>query len=107
MTISSLKKSQRQERSTASRYGGSVNSGSGNGWLRKNDVRTDEVSLEMKYTDAKSYSLKVEDLKKAERYALIDGREMAFGISFSGLEFVVIPEEYYHRLYHSLHTKEQ
>jgi hypothetical protein len=102
----SLQKSQKQEKTTANRYGGSVNAGSGNGWVRKSDVRTADVLFEMKYTDAKSYSLKAADLKKAEDYALVDGREMAFGISFSGVEYMVLPEEYYHRLHAALHTEE-
>lgn len=105
MTQSSLKKSQRQEKRTASRFGGSVNAGSGNGWVRKNDVRTEHVSFEMKYTDAKSYSLKKADLATAEKIALLDGREMVFGISFSGeADYVVVPQEYYERLHDALHT---
>lgn len=107
MAVSSLKKSQRQERATARRFDGSVNAGSGNGWVRKSDVRSDDVLFEMKYTDAKSFSLKRDDLTKAEKYALIDGREMVFGISFSGKDdYVVIPHEYYERLHDALHTKE-
>jgi len=106
VAITSLKKSQRQEKATAKRFGGSVNAGSGNGWVRKNDVRTDDISFEMKYTDAKSYSLKAADLRLAERHALLDGREMAFGISFSGeRDYVVVPAEYFERLHDALHTK--
>ena len=95
---SSLKKSQRQERKGAAMHGGQVNSGSGNGTWRKNDVRTEDLSLEYKYTDAKSYSLKIADLLKAEKYALIDGREMIFGISFSGEDFILMRETYFHEL---------
>lgn len=49
-----LRASRRQERRGAARYDGSVNSGSGNGWLRKNDVRTDTLSIEYKHTGAAS-----------------------------------------------------
>lgn len=91
----SLKRSQQQEKSTADRFGGRVTPGSGNGWMRKNDVRSDDVSFEMKYTDAKQFALKVADLTKAEEHAIRDGREMVFGISFSGERFVLITEDYY------------
>ena len=90
----SLKKSQAQEKRLAKTYGGQTNSGSGNGWIRKNDVRTDDLSIEAKYTDAKQFTLKNEDLKKAEQYALIDGRDSVFMISFSGRdEWAVIRSE--------------
>ena len=89
-------KSQRQERNGAKAFGGTVNSGSGNGIWRKNDVRTPTESIEFKYTDAKSYSLKLADLLKGERHALLDGRRFIFGIGFGTRErFVVLREEDY------------
>lgn len=94
----SLDKSRAQERKGAALHGGSVNSGSGNGTWRKNDVRTEDLSLEYKYTDKKSYSLKVDDLLKAETHAILDGREMVFGISFAGEDFVVMRETYFAEL---------
>jgi hypothetical protein len=72
-----------------------TSAGSGNGWVRKNDVRSDDLSIEAKYTDKKSYSLKQADLHKGEKHALVDGREFAFVISFSGEEWVVIREADY------------
>lgn len=93
----SLNKSQAQEKRLAKAYGGQTNSGSGNGWLRKNDVRTDDLSIEAKYTDAKQFTLKNADLIKAEQYGLIDGRDSVFIISFSGRdEWAVIRQEEYH-----------
>lgn len=69
--------------------------GSGNGWVKKNDVRTPELSIEAKYTDSKGYRLTQAELHTAERHALIDGREMVFIVSFSGEEWAVIREEDY------------
>lgn len=92
MSISSLKKSQKQEARLAKWYGGRVTPGSGNGWVHKNDVKTPTLSIEAKYTDAKSYSLKLDDLLKAEKIALMDGRDIIFTISFSGQEFVLVRE---------------
>jgi hypothetical protein len=89
-----LQKSQRQERNGAQAHGGTQNSGSGNGWVRKNDVRTPELSIEYKHTDKKQFPLKEVDLLLAERNALLDGRDMVFGISFhGGRNWVVISEE--------------
>lgn len=87
---------QRQERSTALRYGGKVNSGSGNGWVRKNDVRTSVESIECKTTASPSMTLKYVDLWKASKNAIIDGRRMVFAINFERRgRFVVLEESDY------------
>jgi len=100
--ITSLKKSQKQEQRLAKHYGGSVTPGSGNGWVHKNDVKTPTLSIEAKYTDAKSYSLKLADLIKAEKIALMDGRDIIFTVSFSGEEFVILREADYRDLHMQL-----
>lgn len=77
--------------------------------MTKNDLRTDDRSFEVKYTDKASYSLKLADLLKAERHALLDsGRGFGFVVGFGrrdgqaairiDREFVVIPKEDYERL---------
>jgi len=76
------KRSQKQERDTAERYGGRVNSQSGAGWVRKNDVTTPTSSIECKYTEKASYSLKVKDLIKAWIHATQAGRRMVFAVEF-------------------------
>ena len=88
-----IKSSQRQEKTVAKRIKGSRNSGSGNGWSRKNDVRNDEYSIELKETSAASYRLTLEDLLKAERNALADRRTMVFGISIQGKTYYVVTED--------------
>jgi len=100
--ITGLKQSQKQEKRLAKAYGGGVTPGSGNGWVHKNDVKTDTLSIEAKYTDAKSFSLKLADLLKAEKYALIDGRDVIFTVSFSGEEFAILREEDYRDLHMQL-----
>ncbi len=98
--------SRKQESNAAARLGGRVTPGSGSGWATKNDVRTDDLSLELKYTDKKSYSLKRADLDKAEQQALIDGgRDFAFMVGFSQptsnrveREYVIISREHFERL---------
>lgn len=77
-----LRRSRKQERDGAKRYGGTVNSQSGAGDIRKNDVRTETESIEFKGTTNESYRLSVGDLIKAWAHATLDDRMMIFGIEF-------------------------
>lgn len=91
------KDSQRQERHLSTEIGGSVNSGSGNGWIRKSDVRTDSELWELKITSAKSYPLKDAELEKNSTQALIDGRIPIFLVEFksSGNSWVILSKDDY------------
>lgn len=95
--MATIKDSQKQEKQLAKRLDGSVNSGSGNGWVRKSDVRTDNELWELKITDAKSYSLKDVELIKNSNQALIDGRIPIFLIEFKGTgnRWVILDENDY------------
>ena len=79
----------------AERFGGRTTPGSGNGWAQKNDVRSPEISFEMKYTSKKQFTLKADELEQGERYALLDGRDFVFGIEMNGRNWVVISEDDY------------
>jgi hypothetical protein len=78
------KDSQRQEARLAKSWAGTVNSGSGSGWIRKSDVRTEYELVEAKITSSKSYSLKDAELQKNYDYALMDGRIPIFMVEFQG-----------------------
>jgi hypothetical protein len=93
--VNTKKASLAQERRAAKLYGGSVNSGSGNGPWRKNDVRTEDESWELKTTSKKQYPLKHDELVQAEKYAMLDGREMRFGIEMCGRNWIVLSEDDY------------
>lgn len=95
--MATVKDSQRQEKALARMSGGTVNSGSGNQWLRKGDVRTDNELWELKITSAKSYSLKDADLIKLNTQALIDGRIPIFMVEFKGTgnEWVILSKDDY------------
>jgi len=95
--VADVKDSQRQERRLAIALGGSVNSGSGNGWVRKGDVRTEEELFELKITSAKSYSLKDAELEKNAEQALIDGRIPVFMVEFktTGNAWVIMSKDDY------------
>ncbi|WP_188187584.1 hypothetical protein [Nonomuraea sp. SYSU D8015] len=85
--------SQNQEKRTAKQWEGTRNSGSGNGWVRKNDVRSARFSIECKTTSAASYRLTDKELREAEKIALMDGRTMVFQIEMCGRKWDVIADE--------------
>lgn len=96
--MADIKDSQRQEKALAKKLvGASVNSGSGNGWVRKGDVRTPEELWELKITSAKSYSLKDAELTKHVNQALIDGRIPVFLVEFksNGNKWVILSQDDY------------
>ena len=90
----SQKRSRLQEKRAASRIGGRVQPASGAGQA-KGDVRdVGRIRMECKFTRAKSYSLKLEELKKIEREAG-SGEQPIFEIEFQGIHpherYVVLP----------------
>jgi hypothetical protein len=91
--------SRRQEEGLAKTHGGRRVAGSGNGHWTKNDVRNSRVSYEAKTTKHKSFTLKLEELLKAERNALMDGRESVFVVEFDNEKthrpFYVVPASLY------------
>jgi hypothetical protein len=91
-----IAESRKQEHDWADRWGGRVTPGSGNGDKFKADVRTAIHLIELKYTHAASFTLKLGDLKKIEQQALLDGRDPVFGIEFAASagdnRYVVLPE---------------
>lgn len=92
MVTDGQRKSRKQEKDWAAKTGGRVNPGSGNGWRHKNDVRSASFSDELKYTDKKSFSIKLDDLLTAEKNALADGKDMRFVISLGGRNWVLMAD---------------
>jgi hypothetical protein len=80
--MATYKDSQKQETHLAKQLGGFRNSGSGSGWIRKSDIRTQEELIEAKITSAKSYSLKDAELSQNNDYAIVDGRMPVFVVEF-------------------------
>lgn len=80
-----IKASRKQEKDAAKRFGGRVNSGSGNGEKFKADVRTDDELMELKTTSRASYSLKAAELSTIWQQATLDDREPIFGIEFQNM----------------------
>lgn len=88
-----LQDSRKQEKRLAEHYGGRRTPGSGNGWVKKNDVRSPDLSIEAKTTAKKQFTLKADDLERGERHALLDGRDFVFVIEMNGREWVVLARE--------------
>lgn len=92
-----IKRSRLQERRGARQYGGTVNSGSGNGWIRKADVRTEDELIEFKTTSKDSFTLKAADLRKLWDQALIDDKLPIFEIEFAerGVTCIILDKNDY------------
>lgn len=95
-----LRRSRMQERRGATRYGGRIMPGSGNGWFKKNDVRTPTESIEFKTTTADSYRLNAAELYRAYENAMLDGKTMLFIIDFAerGATYVTMDETDYRNM---------
>jgi hypothetical protein len=86
--------SKRQELRTAEKYRGSRNAGSGSGWVRKNDVRSEQFLIENKLTTGnKSYSIKSVDLKELEMRAILEDRMPILQFDLNGKSYVVLVED--------------
>lgn len=89
-----LKASKKQEQRSAKLYKGSRNAGSGNGWMRKNDVRSLDFLIENKLTTAtKSITLKEVDLRELRQRAILEDRIPVLQFDLSGRNYVVLVED--------------
>lgn len=90
---------EKQESRLANLTGGTRSPGSGNGWVRKHDVRSLGRLIEAKWTSHKSFVLKLAELRQLEHNALIDNRTPVFCIEFKEKggtrRYVVLREEDY------------
>ena len=91
------KRSKLQERKAAAKYSGTTNSGSGNGWVRKADVRTEAELFELKTTNKFSYPLDCRELQKLWDQAILDDRIPVFEIEFAdrGVTCVILDKNDY------------
>ena len=97
MRTKDQKRSRLQELRGANTYGGTLNSGSGNGWIRKADVRTPDRLIEFKTTTKSRYPLDSRELQKLFDQALLDGRIPVFEVEFAndGVTCVVLDKNDY------------
>lgn len=78
-----------QERRVARRFGGSTTPGSGNGWVRKADVRTDKYLIECKTTTKESYRITLDTWEKIWKEALTDDRIPVMIVDIDGTEIMI------------------
>lgn len=89
-----IKKSRKQEKRSANTYRGSRNAGSGSGWMRKNDVRSEAFLVENKLTTGtKSITIKEVDLRELRQRAIMEDRVPIFQFDLSGRNYVVLVED--------------
>lgn len=87
------KASDKQEKRTAEQYRGSRNIMSGAGWVRKNDVTSEDFLIENKCKldpKAKSYSVKAVDLRDLTKRAVLMGRKPLLQFDLGGHEYVIL-----------------
>lgn len=88
------KRSRKQEQRSAKSYKGSRNAGSGSGWLRKNDVRTEDILIENKFTtNEKQITLKNQDLVELIERAILEDRLPVLQFDLAGRRYVVLTED--------------
>lgn len=69
--------------------------GSGNGWIRKADVRTLDYLIECKTTTKNSYSIKKETWEILNKQAIIDDRIPVMIIDINGKTLMIAdPEDF-------------
>ena len=89
-----LKQSVKQEKRSAGAYKGSRIAGSGSGWLRKNDVRSETLLIENKFTTGtKSITIKELDLRELRQRAIIEDRIPILQFDLNNRGYVVLVED--------------
>lgn len=88
--------SDKQEQRTAETYRGSVNLLSGGGRTKKNDVTSQDFLIENKGKldpKAKSYTLKLVDMRDLTKRALLAGRIPLFQVDIGGHRLIILNED--------------
>ena len=83
-------RSREQEEETATSIGGRRVSGSGAAWHSKGDTESSDLLGECKFTDGRSYSLKLVDVVKNEAIARSKGKVPFFKIEFDGKKALAV-----------------
>jgi hypothetical protein len=90
----------RQEREGAESYGGRLTPASGS-LDAKGDAESAEEHIEFKHTERKSFSLKLDDLLRTARHAILAHKRMVFEVEFTRpdgtwpVRFVVLNKDEY------------
>ena len=93
------KESQRQERRISDTYDGQVSAASGAMWHRKGDVRAEDLLIEAKWTEKKSFSVSKDMLDKIEREATLESREWMLYLTMQGQDYVIVDADVFEMYY--------
>lgn len=95
MITKDQKRSKLQEIRASREYGGRLTPGSGNGWVKKGDLRTDNEMFEFKTTNKETYPLSASELMRLRDHALLDNRMPVFEVEFAarGVTCVVLMKD--------------
>ena len=72
----------KREKEIMQRLGLTPTKGSGSGWKEKEDGYNDRVLAQLKSTDASSYRITLDDIKKLEYHAMVEHKAPVFLIDF-------------------------
>lgn len=95
MATEGKRNSLRQERTLAKKVAGQLSPGSGSGWRKPNDVRSEGLLWEMKYTGKKQITVKADDLEQLRLTAILEDRVPVFHIEVGGRRAVILLEDDY------------
>lgn len=96
MSTDAQKASIKQEKRTAKTYNGSRNAMSGAGWVRKADVRTEQLMIENKTRikpGAKSFTVKDQDMQDLTKRAILEDRIPVWQADVNGHRYIVLNED--------------
>lgn len=93
MRTEGQRQSRKHEDRLAKKIGGTRNAGSGSFWVRKGDVRNDQILIEHKWTGKTQFTIKAQVLETAMREAILVGRMGVLGIHLNGKNYVVLDED--------------
>ena len=82
---------------------------SGSGWKEKEDGYNDNVIAQLKSTEAESFRITLDDLKKLEYHAMVDHKAPAFFVDFIGPDklYLVVDVENIEEVYQYMFAKEE
>jgi hypothetical protein len=85
-----IKRSRAQEERGAKLHGGRRRPASGAFDMAKGDMRTDDEMVEYKRTNGKQITIKLDDLEKNRREALVEGRMPLLGFELGGRDYLIV-----------------
>ena len=87
------KLSDRQEKDAADFYNGTVQPGSGSGWLHRQDVKSKQFLVECKRSGKKSITIKATDWEQLRKEAILSDHDPIMDIELDGRKYAMLPRD--------------